>query len=106
MARAAIDNQPLQPDARFARTSGIFWFQPMPKLEGKLGQMYSSHFPDRMKNFQAAQEATNPIAVIVDVTKKDNLESWSHALYHDAESVFWMMVWWVVNAIPEGQSFR
>ena len=105
MARALFSGEPLGSGASFDKHSETFWFPAMPKLQGKLGLSYSSQFPERMKLFQAAQDATAAIQVVVD-RRENSSSSWSHSLYHDAESVFWMLVWWIVNAIPVGHTTR
>ena len=57
---------------------------------------YTSNHPDRIERFPVhAQIAKEP--------SKDTMNrKWRHGLDHDAESVFWLLVYWAVSAQPEG----
>lgn len=56
---------------------------------------YTSNHPDRIKRFPVH-------AQIVKEPSKDAMNcKWRHELDHDAESVFWLLVYWAVSAQPE-----
>lgn len=58
--------------------------------------MYDDIFPNRLSRFQRSPGDRH----MVDIGAPPN--SWRHELRHDAESAFWLLVWWVVNAAPDG----
>jgi len=59
---------------------------------------YASYHPDRIKKFPVEEDK---------VVRKPSTDSvnrqWRHELDHDAESVFWLLLYWLVLAQP-GQS--
>ena len=87
--------------ARAVRASGplgdvgeLVSFWKMPELSQK-AHVYGDVFPDRLTRFQCS-----PDHHIVRVGAHPDSSSWRHELRHDAESAFWLLVWWAVNAAP------
>ena len=89
MARAVRRGGPL---GRFGAPA---WFQKVPELSQK-AQVYGDVFPERLTRFQ--QSPGSPDDHIVRVGTHPDSSSLRHELHHDAESAFWLLVWWVVNA--------
>lgn len=58
-------------------------------------EIYARHHPDRIKKFPVEDDK---------VVRKPSPDSvnrqWRHELDHDAESVFWLLVYWAVGAQP------
>ncbi|PPQ88346.1 hypothetical protein CVT26_013159, partial [Gymnopilus dilepis] len=92
IARAVSSGGPVKPPSQLPYVH----FMPIPQLRGKSGGMYERKFPDRVNAFQNAKQAETVKAV--------SEAKWRHSLYHDAESAFWLLVWWLVNAIPEHET--
>ena len=93
MARAIRAGRPLGDTGRVAQ------YMKVPELSQK-AQAYRDVFPDRLKRFQ--NSSGSPNGHIVYMGAPPNSSSWHHELRHDAESVFWLLVWWIVNATPDG----
>ena len=49
-------------------------------------------FPDRLVKFPMSE------SFLVKLNMRDDKTLWRHELYHDAESVFWLLVWWALQA--------
>ena len=71
-------------------------FRTMPELLPEARKAYEQVFPERITCFQCSPELH-----IVNIPASSNLSSWRHELRHDAESAFWVLVWWAVNAQPD-----
>jgi hypothetical protein len=93
MARAVRASGPLGNVGDPAR------YQKVPELSQK-AHVYEDVFPDRLTRFQ--QGPGSPNDHIVTIGAHPDSSSWRHELRHDAESAFWLLVWWVVNATPDG----
>ena len=91
MARAVRASRPLGN----VRDVALFW--KMPELSQK-AHVYGDIFPDRLTRFQHSPGSPN--RHMVDIGVLPDSSSWRHELRHDAESAFWLLVWWVVNAAP------
>ena len=89
MARAVRGGSPLGKAGRIAL------YHKVPELSQK-AHVYGDVFPDRLTRFR--QSPGSPNRHIVDVGAPPDSSSWRHELRHDAESAFWLLVWWVVNA--------
>jgi hypothetical protein len=92
--------------ARAIRASGPLgevgdpaWYEKVPELSQK-AHVYRDVLPDRLTRFQ--QSPGRPNRHMVDIGAPPNSSPWRHELRHDAESAFWLLVWWVVNATPDG----
>lgn len=55
---------------------------------------YEKMFPDRLADFPHSPG-------YIHFRIKDHGKLWRHELRHDAESAFWMLVWWAVHASPK-----
>ena len=90
MARAVGRGGPLP--AVFAAVPGI------PDSPGPYGEVH----PDRVKKFPGSNEEIiiNPKRV-GDESQKSQLKRWRHELQHDAESVFWLLLYWAMVVQPE-----
>ncbi len=60
---------------------------------------YEAALPDRVKRF-ACQISGHQPGIVRNPTKVIA----RHALRHDAESVYWVLVWWAICAAPEGRA--
>ena len=60
---------------------------------------YSKAHPDRIEDFpKQARVLVEPF----DPPNQSQDDGWRHELDHDVESVFWLLLYWVVVAQPEG----
>ena len=93
MARSIRAGGPLGVTGRIAQ------YMMVPELSQK-AHMYEDIFPNRLSRFQ--QSRGSPNDYIVRIGAPPNSSSQRHELRHDAESAFWLLVWWIVNATPDG----
>jgi hypothetical protein len=87
MARAVRKGGPLGEVGKSVVYSGV------PELSELARVTYEKMFPDRLVHFPNSPDCT--------VTIKDNERIWRHELRHDAESAFWLLVWWALKASPK-----
>ena len=92
MARAVRAGHPL------GEVGDPAWYMKVPELSQK-AYVYGDVFPDRLTRFH--HSPGSPSRHVVDIDALPDLTSWHHELHHDAESAFWLLVWWVVNAAPD-----
>ena len=73
-------------------------FAKLPDVCTSVATKYGAALPHRVKRF-ASQNAHQPGPVCnpTDIASR-------HALRHDAESVYWVLVWWAICAAPEGRA--
>jgi len=90
MARAVRAGQPL------GVVGDDLVFKSMPELSNMALNAYEQVFPDRLARFRQS-----PNKHFVEIKASADPSSWRHELRHDAESAFWLLVWWVVNASPQ-----
>jgi len=58
-------------------------------------EIYARHYPDRIRKFPVEDDK------VVRKPSPDSINrQWRHELDHDAESVFWLLLYWVVGAQP------
>jgi hypothetical protein len=58
------------------------------------------HHPDRIGKFpQGNRRLFEPVEQ--EISNNNQSQGWAHELEHDAESVFWLLVYWVVVAQPK-----
>ena len=70
---------------------GVGLVPPVPSSPGP----YTHHHPERVKTFPFKGR------VLVESASPDSVNrQWRHELDHDAESVFWLLLYWVVGAQP------
>lgn len=70
----------------------------IPQVHSDLISRYQSLLPDRLTRFPENEEELKPIPKGEKRSDKD----FEHLLRHDAESVFWCMVWWSIQVKPKG----
>jgi hypothetical protein len=58
---------------------------------------YGTYHPDRIKKFPYLPRGFSPILT-------EGNSQWRHELDHDTESVFWLLLYWLVGAQPENQN--
>ena len=88
MARAVRGGKP------FGKFGDPAWYKKVPELSER-AHVYGDVFPDRLTRFQHSPGSPN--RHMVDIGALPDSSSWRHELRHDAESAFWLLVWWVVN---------
>jgi hypothetical protein len=86
MARAIRQGGPLGKDRKLLEYCG------MPESSS---EVYRKVFPDRLVKFPTSESFP------VKINLRDDKKLWRHELYHDAESVFWLLVWWALQASPK-----
>ena len=70
---------------------GVGRVPPVPRSPGP----YTHHHPERVKTFPFKGR------LLVESASPDSVNrQWRHELDHDAESVFWLLLYWVVGAQP------
>ena len=63
-------------------------------------ESYTLHHLDRIEKFPQCEELLiNPKKL--EMSNNDQSQGWAHELEHDAESVFWLLVYWAVVAQPK-----
>jgi hypothetical protein len=87
IARAVQLGQPVLPLGKFIT---------IPKVP-KSPTIYEANHPDRIEKFPLLPEVSDELS-----TDNTNLTV-RHELDHDTESVFWLLLYWVVGAQPEGK---
>lgn len=90
MARAAEAGEPIHPGRCGAIMPG------MPEVVPHALPQYNTVWPERMKKFPA-----HPKSFILDWTQESAECKWFHELRHDAESIFWLLLWWAVHVRPD-----
>ncbi|KJA14539.1 hypothetical protein HYPSUDRAFT_431489 [Hypholoma sublateritium FD-334 SS-4] len=73
-------------------------FKRPPEISGALLTRYRGVLPDRVQRF-ACETPTHSPGLIE--TPSNTIAR--HALRHDAESVYWVLVWWAVCVAPAGK---
>ena len=104
MARAVVAGHHLEPLC----VRGAHWvaFLPdLPRLSDDAHQAYKEHLLERLQSFPQPPENQDFVSLMIprDVDMSvDGLRGlpWTHELRHDAESVFWLLVWWAPRDNP------
>jgi len=98
VARSVVAGHPLADEP-------VFVMYNLPQLSSGALSAYETHLRQRLNTFP--QPTTNQswvtisIPAHVDTSVKGLRElPWTHKLYHDAESVFWLLVWWAIHIRP------
>ncbi|PPQ95988.1 hypothetical protein CVT26_016204 [Gymnopilus dilepis] len=106
-ARAVFANEPLQPSIHLPVVR--YGMLPPPPARGHLSNAYRTQFPERIETFLKAEMADHLDSLVKTydsngkvklVSKNEQIAAWRHHLYHEAESIFWIAVWWIANAVP------
>jgi hypothetical protein len=86
--------------ARLIRNSEIpaspFELQPLPQLEGLTLERYTACVGKRVGDFPENKSLDYRIPT------KTVIKQYSHRLSYDAESILWLLLWWAIQAQPEG----
>jgi len=92
--------------ARMVRSNiypeGVYELPPTPEVASELQRRYQETLPDRVAVFPA-----NDTEELFKVPRGDDgiLSNFRHLLRYDAESIFWLLLWWCIQAQPvEGVS--
>ena len=95
MARSVVAARPLA-------SGPVFAMYGLPRLSDGALRAYPQQrleiFPQPTTNqccVTISVPETDPVAVDSDDSDKEL--PWAHTLYHDAESVFWLLVWWAIH---------
>ena len=95
MARAVVVARPLA-------TERVFDLCDLPMLSPEAQKVYEQVFPERLKQFpQPSVDQNDHLCLLTKPELEDkHLDRllWSHTLRHDAESAFWLLVWWAVHS--------
>jgi hypothetical protein len=87
--------------ARMVRSNeypaGIYGLPPMPAVALQLRASYESLLNGRLKAFPP----NNVEYLLVPEGKKMGSSEFQHLLRYDAESVFWCLLWWCIQARPD-----
>ena len=75
------------------------FFHKLPDICTSVATKYGAALPDRVKRF-ACQISGHQPGIVRNPTKVIA----RHALRHDTESVYWVLVWWAICAAPEGRA--
>ena len=103
MARSVVKGRPLA----LTCNNSVEPLCGLPRLSLAALKAYETHLPDRLQKFPQPQ--VNQDGCAAKTTKGKDIESlrslpWSHELRHDAESVFWLLVWWAIHLRPKSSS--
>jgi hypothetical protein len=74
-------------------------FPPMPQLDDAQ-KTYERHLSARLKEFPLNEEERRKLI------EHQFIESFQHHLRYDAESVFWLLLWWAIQAQPKSTKFK
>lgn len=69
----------------------------VPAASKTLSEKYRRILKDRVERFSGAKRN----AFLLEDIDHNALPGWRHQLYHDAESLFWLLVYWAVQALPD-----
>jgi len=104
MARAVVAGHHLKPAHWLAFSHGLphAFSHGLPRLSDDAHQAYEEHLLERLQSFPQPPENQDLASLMVprDVDMSvDGLRGlpWTHELRHDAESVFWLLVWWAIH---------
>ncbi|KIM24034.1 hypothetical protein M408DRAFT_49092, partial [Serendipita vermifera MAFF 305830] len=79
------------------RTEGIYTLPVIPDLNGPERNVYEKHVGNRLKEFPNNGKET------IQIDSQKFPGPFCHRLRYDAESTFWLIMWWLVLAAPEGK---
>jgi hypothetical protein len=104
MARAVVAGRHLLP-VHCRSSGGLVYgvFHPLPRLSEEAHQAYQEHLPKRLLSFpQPLDDKVISFTIQGANISEDDLGKlpWTHELRHDAESVFWLLVWWAIHLRP------
>ena len=70
------------------------WYVRVPQLS-QMAHAYGKFFPDRLTRFQPSS-----VRYVTEIGNDLTSSPQRHELRHDAESTFWLLLWWVITATP------
>ncbi|KAJ2922441.1 hypothetical protein H1R20_g14655, partial [Candolleomyces eurysporus] len=88
IARTIQKGGPLDPPSR-----GYVWLDSIPECP----ERYAHQHPDRSQKFAVVPDKKLTVSPS---SAKDRTHPWRHQLHHDAESIFWVVVYWAILAKP------
>ena len=94
MARAAVIGGHLVDPQGLVNLIGL------PRLSEKAHRVYKEILPDRLEQFPQPSEHQERFTRMCSTGEQPR---WSHELRHDAESAFWLLVWWAVHICPKSK---
>ena len=97
MARSVVAGHPLA-TGRFLGLCGL------PCLSEHAHTIYSELLPKRLKRFPQPEvdQEENCVTISVNIDEDSHCSlPWTHELRHDAESCFWLLVWWAIHLRPK-----
>ncbi|KIM22938.1 hypothetical protein M408DRAFT_332617 [Serendipita vermifera MAFF 305830] len=89
-ARAAAVTAPVDPG------TGVL-LRGMPDLSEAARPLYMKVLSDRVKRFPSRPT----LDIILRTTQEAADREWFHQLRHDAESAFWLLLWWAIHVRPD-----
>src|SRR5882757_2745178 len=103
MARSVVAGHPLtlQP--------GVCVLRGIPSLSALALPVYSKLLPERLEKIPQPLKDQAMYFVMIPEWISINQESlrslpWTHELWHDGESMFWLLVWWAIHLRPRSPS--
>ena len=93
MARAAVVGRHLDPRRPL-------YLVGLPQLSDEAHKVYKEILPDRLKQFPQPSEHQETFTRKCPTGKQPK---WFHELRHDAESAFWLLIWWAVHICPKSK---
>jgi len=97
MARSVVAGHPITLDEGYTVLYGP------PCLSTLALPVYSKVLPKRLETFpQPLKNQARCLIMIPEEINPKSLQSlpWTHELWHDGESVFWLLVWWAIHLRP------
>jgi hypothetical protein len=79
--------------------SEFWWLLAFPGIPNS-PDVYTTAHPDRVEKFPSLMKPNIDSDVIAE-NEKNHHGGWRHELEHDAESVFWLLLYWAMVAQPE-----
>jgi hypothetical protein len=76
--------------------NGFFMLPPMPGIDSKLQSSYQEMLEGRVKAFPINEQELLAMSSVEDAP----LDEFQHLLRYDAESAFWLLLWWCIQAQP------
>jgi hypothetical protein len=87
--------------ARMVRSNnyldGLYELPAVPAVAPQLLTRYQDTLPGRLKTFPK-----NDIELLEVPEEDESSSKFQHLLRYDAESMFWLLLWWCIQAQPEG----
>jgi len=103
MARSVVAGRHLLPSTCIpcgGRLHG--YLRNLPRLSDDALLAYKTHLLDRLQSFPQPTADQDGVALVIPSSVDVSVDGlrrlpWTHELWHDAESVFWLLVWWAIH---------